>query len=87
MASFHSSGTLFKVMDKLNKVVSGPTTPGTASFKRLYENWSGPNEVLLGKDCTAFLTSSAEKFWIVNEVVILVGPIGKLSELRQVFLW
>ena len=86
MASFHSSGTLFKVMDKLNKVVSGPTTPGPASFKRRYEIWSGPTEVLLGKNCMAFLASSAEKFWIVNEVVILVGPIGKPSELRQVFL-
>ena len=41
---------------------------------------------MLGKDCTAFLTSSAEKFCIVNEVVILVEPIGKPSELRQVFL-
>ena len=85
MASFHSSGTLFKVMDKLNKVVSGPTTPGPASLKRRYEIWSGPTEVLLGKDCTAFLTTSVEKFWIVNEVVILVGPIGKPSEVRQVF--
>ena len=47
--------------------------------------WPKSSEVLLGKVCTAFLTTSAEKFRIVNEV-ILVRPIGKPSELRQMFL-
>ena len=44
----------------LNRVVSGPTTPGPACFKRRYEIPSGPVEFLLGNDDKILLTSAAD---------------------------
>ena len=69
----------------LNRVVSGPTTPEPASFKRRYEIPSGPVEFLLCKDDKIFLTSAADISSYLKVDLQLAGPNGNLSSAGDTF--
>ena len=69
----------------LNRVVSGPATPGPASFKRRYEIPSGPVEFLLVNDERIFLTSAADMSSNLNVDLQLAGPNENLSSAGDTF--
>ena len=69
----------------LNGVVSGPTTPGPASFKRWNGIPSGPVEFLLGNDDKLFFTSAADIYFNLKVDLQLVDPNGNLSSAWNTF--
>ena len=69
----------------LNRVVSGPTTPGPASFKRGYEIPSALVEFLLGNDDKFFLTFVADISSNLKVDLQLAGPNGNLSTAGDTF--
>ena len=71
--------------EMLKRVVSGPTTPGQASFKGRYEIPSGPVEFLLSNDDNIFFTSAAEISSNLKVDLKLAGPNGNLLSAGDTF--